>query len=807
MKKSDLIKLLSTPLRKASQDIGGGAASVDAPAPVAAESTKKPKLPKVTAAPNPAEQDPDSDHAEAAEDKSVEPLTVRGKPVRIPQGVDEPVFDEKKGILHTPKGSFKLYLPQNDRANKGSVEQLTNIMNDPHASRFHDYATRNWLRVHDALKNGTLPPEVIMHATLFSQLSPNTPVPMQELMYSHLVDSMRHSGIDATSPEFASLRNEWRGRDNAKVLPEHSREHFDVGGSVYNSVHLKNKSKLTGRQPGDVGGFMLATDKFDNMEQYHKLHPKLVDLFNRHGINARSAIAELMEHKRLATNHASRRTRMLKDGKEDIGEYPGVSVPGLAPKTGRYMAAMLGGGNVHVPDTHFIRYLFGLEKGRAKNPIDNRTINHLKSVLWNKSSGHILDGIDRYFAKHHPSVDWMANHPEFGHHFQGANRENAIFPAFWKTWMSIAPHERARGMNTMAFNEATDHRPFWEAIGPYLHTRKSEGGALAARTAKIHADWAKKYGEMPALMMYYAYIVPQLMGDKKEPVMKKSESLRIINVPLRKAVAPSAAPVETEHPALVSKDGMPAARFGVVTADEPKHAVLTPGGNAALEAEIKARGHRYEQVEGRYDDPTKPERGFLIHGIDPEELVDLGHRYGQDSVVYTDGEGRNKLIYSNGPDKGKFVAGRGWGHEPAETHPDSYYSTVMHNGKPRHFSLGLNFDNGTFDSDEVAFGGPKAVEKSMRKSESLRLIHTPLRKDERAAIGHKGVGIGRIKVVHPDGTKKDPGPSAIRANSGKMKVRHNDGGVSERSMRAGQVRDEEGNPVSPKSRNKAKERA
>jgi hypothetical protein len=325
------------------------------------------------------------------------------------------------------------------------------------------------------------------------------------------------------------------------------------------------------------------------------------------------------------------------------------------------------------------------------------------------------------------------------------------------------------------------------------------------RLAQTHVNWVKKYGEMNAFGLYCKYILPHLMDSKEKPAMKKSESLRIINAPLRKAAV--LAPVEGEHPALIARNDMPSVRFGVVTADEPKHPVLTPGGNEALEAEIKARGHHYEPVEGRYDDPTKPERGFLIHGISPEELVDLGHRYGQDSVVYTDGEGRNKMIYSNGPNKGRFVAGRGWGHKPADTHPESYYSTLTHNGKPRHFSLGLNFDNGTFDNDEAAFSGPQLVEKSMRKSESLRLIHTPLRKDERVAIGHKGVGIGRIKVIHPDGTKKDPGPSSIRSNSGKMKVRHNDGGVSERSMRAGQVRDEEGNPVSPKSRNKAKERA
>lgn len=789
MKKSEFLKFLSIPLRKASQDLGGAPAVAESPMEAAPE-----VAPKVTV--------------------EKQPLTVRGKPVRIrtkdgkPQR--SPEIDIKKGVLHTSRGSFPLYLPHTDKRDPDAGQKFDNILNDTSSSSSHDRAMGNWLHLNKALKEGKLPPKVVMHAALFSMMSPQTEVPVQEYMYSHLVDAMKDTGIDATDPRFADpkgavFRN-WLERDQPQNMPQHSRGHFLPGTPTGSQLRVSPDSVGGKRNPGELYPFDKPDSKIKDMLSFYPgMHEYLSGLFKKHGADASSLVREMMDYKHQKTLHNNARRLGLKAGKEDVGPWEGTLIKGLAPKTARYMAAMAGGGNVHVPDTHFIRHMFGLEQGK-----DSATSDYLKSVLWDEKNSHLLDQIDDFYFKHHPAVKWMLTHPQYGQHFQGQDARHAIFPAFWKHWAAIVPHERSRGMRTGGANEGTDHAPFFEATLPLLGKSESMGNAL--KLARTHADWVKKYGEMPALHMYFQYIVPQLMGNKEKPVMKKSESMRLINAPLRKAALPAAAEAEaaveaqpeaSEHPALVEKDGMPVARFGVVTADAPKYPSV--GKNPELEAELKARGHNYEPVVGRYDNPEVPEHGFLIHGISPEEIADLGHRYGQESVIHTDG-GRNKLIYTNGPEAGKFVAGRGWDHAPSDVAPKQLYSTVLHNGKPRHFSLGLNFDNGTFDNDEAAFSGPKLVEKSMKKSESLRLIHAPIRKDE-AAVGHKGVGIGRIKVIHPDGTKKDPGPSAIRANAGKMKVRHNDGGVSERSMRAGQVRDEEGNPVSPKSRNRAKERA
>ena len=451
-------------------------------------------------------------------------LTIRGAKIHPNVEGTKTAFDEKKGILHTPRGSFPMYIPSRDTEVKDAGQKFHNIMQDPKISKFHDYAMENWSKMHQHLKAGTLPPEVVMHGVLFSQLSPNTPVPMQELMYAHLVDAMRHTGKDPRSKEGLDvLRADWLKRDQPQRWPDHSRDHFQ---RLEDQLRMKNDSKGTGRVAGDIGSFMLANNKFKNMEKYHTLHNSLVDLIGRHRHDARSGVEELMFHKKQAGLWDAKRRRDIAKEKGDPGPYTaGPDVPGLAPKTARYTYGMLGGGNVVVPDTHFTRYLFGLDRQK-----DTGSIDYIKSLLWNENNSHVLNGIDRYYAKHHDAVKHMQEHPTWGKHFESP--EDAVFPAFWKNWVGILPHEAARGMKTNGWNESTDHRPFWDAVGPYL--RKTEDGVdtnLALRTAKTHHEWVQKYGEMPALLMYYRFLVPQLLeaGAKRqqEQTVTKFEALAI----------------------------------------------------------------------------------------------------------------------------------------------------------------------------------------------------------------------------------------------------------------------------------------
>jgi hypothetical protein len=503
-------------------------------------------------------------------------MTIRGVPAK-PTTAKKVVFDEKTGILHVPPskggwrkfsdpetgeryqeykrghggGQFPMYIPSRDKPQH--AESFAHLMNhDEHVNKFHDYAMENWAQMNHHFKNGTLPPEALMHAVLFAQLSPNTPVPMQELMYGHLVDAMKHTGVDARSPNFdAKVRKDWLKRDKPNTLPQTSPEHWQRLGD---QIRVNGNTPDAKRGEGQLMSFMLANNKFDNMAEYHNLHDKLVELVQRHKGDARSAAAELMHHKNKAKLHAAADKRAARAGKPRLGEYEaGPAVNGLAPKTTRYMLGMLGGGNVQVPDTHFTRYLFGLEKGANTNqPIDNYTIEKLKNVLWKPTNGHALEAIDRYYAQNHDAVKHMMAHPKWGKLFDG-NPENAVFPSFWKNWVSIAPHEKMRGLANKdeASNEGTDHRVFWDNTIPMLG--KSEGDlGIAARTAMLHAKWAHEYGEVPALMLYYHHLAPKLMANavaRQVPEMVRKMEALSIDLKKAQAEAPAVGDYDyQEHP-------------------------------------------------------------------------------------------------------------------------------------------------------------------------------------------------------------------------------------------------------------------
>jgi hypothetical protein len=465
-----------------------------------------------------------------------EGLSVQGRAVRAPRAEREASFDEERGILHTPRGSIPAYVPSRD-PDKRSGEAFQNILDDPRVTAHHEKAVRNWARVNKKLRAGKLPPEVVMHATLFSQASPNTPVSLQEKMYSHLVDSMRSSGVDARSPEFGGLHDDWIGRDDPGELPEHSRGYFE---RIRPEITLGADSKVTDRKRGELYSYALADSKWRDMSRYHKLHDHMVDLVGRHRADTRSAVAEMMDHKRAARIHEEKRERLRRAGKPDSGPYDGPAIQGLAPKTARYAYSMMGGENAHVPDTHFVRHLFGLDKVK-----DGPTAEYLKKLLWYPTSGHVLEGIDRWYARNHDAVRHVRESPALRHLFQ--DDESAIFPAFWKHWLAVAPHEAARGqgMANLAFNQETTHEPYWEAIRPYL--KKSEGGrADPAETAATHLAWARAFGEVPALRMYFEHLAPRLLGpdDGEEEFDPKSvvRKFEALGVELRKAVAQLSAP-------------------------------------------------------------------------------------------------------------------------------------------------------------------------------------------------------------------------------------------------------------------------
>lgn len=505
-------------------------------------------------------------------------LTIRGKAVTPNPHVKRGKlhFNEHTGELHLPQATYKMYNPDEDGE---SGRHFREVWHSPEVRKQHDYAVRNWIEVNKALKEGRLPEAVLATSVAFSQLSPNTPVPVHEMMYAYLLDTFKNKGYDIRDPRFGTpeTKQDWMSRDQPQNWPTSSRDYFtDQIGGLFS---LKNASKRTGRKVGDRPGFMLPNDKFSNMSNYSAVHGFLRDLVERHGADTRSAVAELMKGKVSAKLWEAARQRALKTGKPDIGEYRGLNIPGLAPKTARFAYSMLGAGNSFVPDTHFSRHLFGLDK-----KLDGSSIGQVRDkVLWNENNSDLLNAMDRWYYRNHPSVKLMLEHPEFGQYFKD-NPEQAVFPAFWGHWLSIAPHEARLGhkMANVASNQSASHRPLFDEVTRLLADPRESANAVPARTsplptspatapnaeavypppkaraprvkksenegdqqhdgplidprvaAGLMASWVREHGEGAALFYFYTHLIPLLMHGHDKPahddeghVLIKAEALSV----------------------------------------------------------------------------------------------------------------------------------------------------------------------------------------------------------------------------------------------------------------------------------------
>ncbi len=393
---------------------------------------------------------------------------VVGSSGRLVKKKADSYFDENTGVLHTHVGSFPMHIPKD--------QGYLDILNAPETSEPHDAAVKNWIHLNNALKAGKLPPEVAMHAALFSGMSPSAPVPLQEMAYSHLQDMMGN-GLDPTKSGATSdaLREEFINRTGpGGPLPEYMKEFWAGPGGA---------ATRTQKGSGKQRGILYPGQKWYAVENYNRLHPYLNQLIDQHRGDVRSITEDLLQNKGAAQLHDAKAKRDAAKGivTPDYETTTGKSaVKGYAPKTVRYLLGMLGGGNVHVPDTHFIRHTFGLptdgeikdqtekhlgrklREGPKTQEVGFTPNEHLKDILWDDSvAGHIGSQMDRYYAQHHPVVKHVAER-------HGLDPQDALFPAFWKHWLSIAPDERRRGIYNENNQEGTDHRVYWNMVNKIM---------------------------------------------------------------------------------------------------------------------------------------------------------------------------------------------------------------------------------------------------------------------------------------------------------------------------------------------------
>lgn len=175
------------------------------------------------------------------------------------------------------------------------------------------------------------------------------------------------------------------------------------------------------------------------------------------------------------------------------------------------------------------------------------------------------------------------------------------------------------------------------------------------------------------------------------------------------------------HPVLSGRGSV-----GILTAENPKFKPVEDTGNEGLENELKNRDMKFEKVTGKYD-ANNLEHGFLVHNIPENDLVDLGNRYGQESVIYSR-NGNHKMIHTNGPNVGNYHPGSGVNE--FKNPPEMYYSTVMHNGHPIHFSMNFDFEKtlplGSLNKSELGYREvhPQEFETAISKHPNQQSLDT-----------------------------------------------------------------------------------
>jgi hypothetical protein len=118
-----------------------------------------------------------------------------------------------------------------------------------------------------------------------------------------------------------------------------------------------------------------------------------------------------------------------------------------------------------------------------------------------------------------------------------------------------------------------------------------------------------------------------------------------------------------------------------MSGENPRGPVQTEATHQNLLSHLKKIGLKHEEVKGHYG---SPERAVLIHNPTEDQMVDLGKKFGQESVIHSTG-GKHKLVYTHGPDVGKVHTADT--HEFFQHPPEDFYTEL-----PGHGHFRINFD-------------------------------------------------------------------------------------------------------------------
>lgn len=387
-------------------------------------------------------------------------------------------FDHSEGILHTPEGRFKIFIPDLKDKNYGE------ILRDPKINRIHDKAIKNWITVHKAVKSGQIPVELVALASMFSSMSSNSFNPLHESVSETPEENL---SIKKSENQDSRYSKELESISSGQKLPVWERDHFASRG--YGSGNLSNS----------------------NPKKWNDIKNSLTNLVSKYGIDGRNIA--------LAINNAKSKSSSKSKN------------VGFAPETIRYALGIMGLGDVTVPDSNFIRHIFSLHISGTdpKNEI-------IKKYLWNEHSEPLIAELDKYYYNNHPAVAYTRS--KLRQQLNEDLKEQALLPSFWLDWLTIQSHEKKYGMINRAHHAITGHSVFWNTVKNVLNKYGiphdyqiikhdyEDGGSMATRVAHAVKELENQFGFLPATLALYATMIPAVLSHKESfQSIKKTELL------------------------------------------------------------------------------------------------------------------------------------------------------------------------------------------------------------------------------------------------------------------------------------------